>query len=160
MGTVIKVVDTLESEFAKINQISGQDELNFGYGDKFELDRIIVGKTNNRQKMYPLAWYLMPNELEYTETKASGSFTFLIAHNSQPLYLNDQRFKIIYDDTLFPYMESILKMFEKSRYIIPAKEYRITEFPNYSESGKNVQIDCWDALRLIIDLEIYKDNEC
>ncbi|AGO47381.1 structural protein [Cellulophaga phage phi19:1] len=155
---MIKVIDIIEAEFAKIPQIAGQDSLLFGYGDKREIDAVIIG--NKHKKMYPLAWYLIPNEITHSATSAKGTFEFIIAHNSKIDYRNDQRFRLMYDTVLFPYLEAIITRFNRPSLIVPSDTYRITEYPNYSDSGKHSQIDCWDALKLVIDLEILGDNNC
>jgi hypothetical protein len=160
MGSVTKVVENLEVEFSKVKIVSGQDSLIFGYGDKKELDAIIKGKSENGMRMYPLVWYLMPNEVEYNDYEASANFTFIIAHNSDTEYLNDQRFKLIYDTILFPYLENVLNQLQRPSLVIASKEYKITEYPNYSDGGKNSQIDCWDALKLDIDLKISNGLIC
>ena len=108
---IVKVEEVLEGVFSSIETIESIGKLNFGYGDEKELDNVLLTKSMNKQKAYPLCWYLMPNELKVDETKgcAEGSFTFLIAHNTELSWFNDQRFKNVYDTILYPYLELILR---------------------------------------------------
>ena len=166
MGTVIfKVEKVFEETFGGLT-ISGQDDLNFGYGDERELDAIIVGKSMNQKKAYPLLWYKMPNNVTNNPLMGycEGSFTFILAHNTKLDWFNDQRFENVYEAILYPYLEEILKAIGKSNRISSEDgAYSSTNYPNYSKSitaSSSERVDYWDAIELNIDLKINNGINC
>lgn len=157
---MIRVEKVLNDLFNGI-QLDGLDSLKFGYGDEKELDAVIIGKINNRQQSYPLLWYVMPNELSNDGNITEGSFTFILAHNTKDEYYNDQRFDLVYETVLYPYIEEVLRLLGKSNRIMPSEDYRYTNYPNYSkEMKKHKQVSIWDAIELKIDLKINNGNNC
>ena len=159
---IIRVEEILESTFDNI-QLEGLDKLNFGYGDEKELDAVIIGKTINQKKAYPLLWYVMPNELtlEKNYLQVSGTFRFILAHNTELDWFNDQRFNNVYNTILFPYLEKILDLLDRSRVIEVSDSYKTTNYPNYSKNLKEAEkVDYWDAIEIKIDLKINKINNC
>ncbi len=165
---IIKIEDVFQEFFSNIGEIDGIGKLHFGYGDEKELDNILLTKKVNRKKAYPLCWYLMPNKINVKPSQgyAEGNFTFLIAHNTRLDWFNDQRFKEVFTNVLYPYLEVILKAFDKSRRIMPDEEYETTNYPNYTKTQTNkdgkktVHPEYWDALRLDIKLKINNGNNC
>lgn len=160
---IIKVEKVLEELFTDI-QLTGIDKLNFGYGDEKELDAIIIAKTMNNNKAYPLLWYKMPNEISNKplDGYAEGSFTFILAHNTQFDWFNDQRFDMVYETVLYPYLEEILRLFKKSKRVMTEEDdYTTTNYPNYSKDfNKSEEVDYWDAIELKIDLKINNGINC
>lgn len=159
---IVKVEDILSKTFLKIETVAGQNPIWFHYGDTKELDAVLSAKKG--EKKYPLLWYVMPNRLTYEQNGANGKCTFILAHNTTLHWFNDQRFKKVYDEILFPYLENMLKALQKSHNVSfsSTSEYDFTNFPNYSVSTKteSPQDSFWDAIKIEIDLQIYNDNDC
>lgn len=157
---IIRVEEVLENAFSDFS-IDGLDKLNFGYGDEKELDAVIIGKTMNNQIAYPLLWYVMPNELTTKEDYAEGNFRFILAHNTELDWFNDQRFRNVYNTMLFPYLEKVLDIFNRSHRITSNAVFKTTNYPNYSKTLKTSEkVDYWDAIELKIDLKIHKEHNC
>lgn len=157
---IVRVEEILESTFSNV-QLTGLEKLNFGYGDEKELDAVIIGKTMNNQKAYPLLWYVMPNQVSSNGNYAEGNFKFILAHNTDLDWFNDQRFNNVYNVVLYPYLQEVLRLFDKSNRIMPSVEYRTTNYPNYSKTLKQTeQVDYWDAIELTIDLKINNGINC
>lgn len=159
---IVKAEKVLEELFANV-QLTGLDGLNFGYGDEKELDAVIITKSMNQQKAYPLLWYKMPNKVRNYPNLgyAEGTFSFILAHNTKLDWFNDQRFNQVYDTILYPYLEETLRLLGKSNRIMEVDDYDTTNYPNYSKSLKETeQIDYWDAIELNIDLKISNGINC
>ena len=158
---IVKVEQILEDTFNNIKPIDGVDYLSYGYGDEKDLDVILLTKSANKQRAYPLLWYMMPNSIEVVDGYAKGRFQFLLAHNTRLDWKNDQRFKESYDKVLFPWLEGVLDAFSRSHQITVKDGYKATNYPNYSKSLKKTkQVDYWDAIKLEIDLMVINKNNC
>ncbi len=161
---VVRIEKILESTFLNTESIEGQDPLIFGYGDAKELDTVLATKIRNSKKAYPLLWYVMPNTLKYKEDGFSGVCRFVLAHNTDSNWRNDQRFNETFEKCLYPYFEKVLDIIDSSSDFGFTEElsYSFTNAPNYSNASlsKNLQVDVWDAISIDVDLTFYNENDC
>ncbi len=159
---IVRVEKILADTFCKIERVKGERPIWFGYGDKMELDSILLQKQRDK---YPLLWYIMPNKLSFSDGNASGKFTFLLAHNTRLDWNNDQRFEKVYEEILFPYMEKMFLALARSgnTSFTLDSEYSWVNVPNYSNESQNATegIDYWDAIKIEIDdMSLKEDNKC
>lgn len=162
---MIIVEQIFEDLFDTIPVLTNTDKLSFGYGDKKELDSILITKQRNGQICYPLLWYNLPNTLDANERYVEGNFDFVIAHNTQLDWFNDQRFNINFKKILYPYFELVITALTKANGITPLyvtgnKKYKYTNYPNYGSPSANdggseqQQVDAWDAIKFTVKLQI------
>ena len=165
---VIRVEQILDELFATIPAIDGNNKLFFGYGEQKELNSILLsGKKNSK---YPLLWYNLPNTLEGRLQYVEGDFDFVIAHNTELDWFNDQRFDKVFDAILFPHFSLVMQALNKAKGVdlfelSPNNFYRYTNYPNYGNpttfEGKKEQkqVDIWDAMKFTVKLRI-NSNTC
>ncbi|MFT5668823.1 MAG: hypothetical protein ACI9DK_003028 [Vicingaceae bacterium] len=137
--------------------------INFGWGDKLELNRYLVGKKDG---LYPLIWLLIPAEDTHSQngTLCNRTCSFIIANTEERSQLyNPQRYEYNFKIVLLPVTEYIIHGIKSSNETrIENDEYKVTKHPNYSDEGSNGEesatIALWDAVRLDIDVEFIKTN--
>lgn len=169
----IKVEEILNNLFKTIPtyEVEGSqsDKLFFSYGEQKSLNQILTSKYRNCEKAYPLLWYKMPNTLSVSNSGTTGVFDFVLAHNTNHEYFNDQRFKLVFDRCLYPNLQLIIQAFKKSGNIQlfnlnDNNVYEYTNYPNYGSpttfegKDKTKQVDYWDATGFRVKLKI--TNNC
>lgn len=106
----------------------------------------------------------MPYEAESKFGQANGRFRFLIAENTEVDDRNDQRFKGVYKETLFPYANEFLSTIQKASNVYIPDDARLkwTDRPNYTDKQLNAteMVDFWDVVQLDIDLVVHEDKNC
>lgn len=168
---MIQVENIFMEEFSNLEAVNGHNSLFFHFGEQKELDAVIQTRQENQDYTYPLLWYLMPNEVSVSTLWAEGEFDFILAHNTELEWFNDQRFKKVFNEILQPNLGIVLTAIGKSEKIERLKlsdgsDYRYLNYPNYGnpttfegqEEAK--QINYWDAMRVTLRLRIHKDYNC
>lgn len=165
MGIVVPeyLLEDIVDQMPQISYPNGDRSINFGYGDKKELNKYLQLK---KEGSYPLMWLLMPEKEThiYEFSKAERDCKVVIATlETRADLMNPQRFRGSFDQFLFPmanlFIEGISSA-ETTRFINDTK-VDIYKHPNYSEetdSKKSGVIALWDAIRL--DCRIEFQNAC
>jgi hypothetical protein len=161
---VIIIEDVLEKVFSYLPKMSFEEggteyPVVFGYGDKIELNSFLSNREQS--DVYPLIWLLYPLSEEHHKTKANFTdVVFVLAVTTNQSMENKERLILTYGKVLMPLFYNIRMLFRRSNVIsVDSKNetYKATKFPNYSEDetrDKSGTIAIWDALQVIVDLEI------
>ncbi len=165
---MIKVENILQDVFSDIEPVSGHNKLLFHFGEQKELDSVIQTRQENNQYTYPLLWYIMPNELTGYLGYAEGDMRFVLAHNTELEWFNDQRFREVFNTVLQPNFDLVIKKIKNASRLdfVGEFNYRYTNYPNYGNpttfEGKDSakQINYWDAIGFTLNLRAYGVNEC
>lgn len=165
---MIKVENILMDVFSDIAPVTGHNKLLFHFGEQKELNNVIQTRQENEQYTYPLLWYLMPNELTGYNGYVEGDMRFILAHNTELQWFNDQRFEKVFNEILQPNFDLVVKAIRKSSRMdfVGEERFRYTNYPNYGNpttfEGKDEakQINYWDAIGFTINLRAYGLNEC
>ena len=161
---MIKVESIFTDLFATVPVYGSNNKLTFHYGEQKELDAFLVAKKSNA---YPLLWYNLPNTIDANSQYVEGEFEFVLAHNTNLDWFNDQRFTKVFEAVLFPYFELVMQGLNKANGISVLNlsndtTYRYANLPNYGNptnfEGKKQtkQVDIWDALKFTVKLNIKK----
>ena len=167
MGIVIpehKLRDII-SQMPKVDYQGGIGDrsIQFGWGDKTELNRYLKLK---KEDSYPLMWLLSPSpELHiYKSTRVERDCSIVIAtlETRKDLY-NPQRYNFSFDIVLNPIADYFMQGIRSASTTMFLNEDNVTlnKFPNYSDesqSDKSGAIALWDAIR--IDCRIEFKNSC
>jgi hypothetical protein len=168
---MIKVENILMDVFSGMDPVADHNPLLFHFGEQKELDSVIQTRQDNGEYTYPLLWYLMPGQLSGFSSWVEGELRFVLAHNTDLNWRNDQRFEQVFNGILQPNFDLVLKKLDKS-HVIEVMEfsdgslYRFTNYPNYGNpttfEGKKQakQINYWDAIGFTLNLRIHNDHEC
>lgn len=114
---------------------------------------------NNVDQPYPFVF--LTGGIETANQKlseVSRSCRFILAcQEPDQSKMNDVRLLNSYKNILNPLAERMIELFDVSSISRLTNGYKLQRIPNYSESGKNAQIDKWDVIVLECDLVI-NDN--
>ena len=168
---MIQVENVFMDEFTGLDPVAGHNPLFYHFGEQKELNAVIQTRQENQTYTYPILWYLMPNEVTVTNLWAEGDFEFVLAHNTNLDWFNDQRFKNVFNAILQPNFEIFLSAIARSKRIERLKlsngnEYSYLNYPNYGNpttfEGKSEakQLNYWDAMKATLKLRIHKEHNC
>lgn len=165
MGIIVPeyILEDIVEQMPSINYPSGAKDVNFGYGDKRELDKYLKLKGDSS---YPLIWLLMPSPEKHTKefSRAERSCSFIVATlETRSDLMNSQRFRGAFDQFLLPVSNLLIEGISSASAtrFINETEVDIYKFPNYSEDEKSEEsgtIQLWDAIRM--DCRIEFKNSC
>ena len=165
MGIVVPeyLLEDIVDQMPQISYPNGNRSINFGYGDKKELNKYLQVK---KEGSYPLIWLLMPqSELltnEFSKSERDCNFIIATLEDRKDLY-NSQRFRGSFDQFLLPVVNLLIEGIssaETTRFINQTQA-TINKFPNYSDESNSDSggvIALWDAIRL--DCRIEFQNAC
>lgn len=146
----------LTEVFAQLPLIQGL-AANYKWGDLVHLNKLIKLYGNNRQNPYPIIYNVSNN---YGVEKISGDINYnplslvIATQNVNVDWHNGNRWATSYNNILFPLADSIIQAFKKSQVFNWDGEYKINEFPNFSQTDENATTDIWDALRIDVRITI------
>ena len=151
------------SQMPPIPYPTGDREIQFGFGDKKELNKYLALK---KEDSYPLMWLLMPStELhtnEFSKVERDCSIIIATLETRKDLY-NPQRYEGSFKQVLLPVFDLFVQGISSASTTRFINETQVSKnkFPNYSEdanSTKSGAIELWDAIR--IDCRIEFQNSC
>lgn len=161
---MIQVENIFMKEFSDLEAIPGHNKLFFHFGEQKELDAVIQTRQENNTYTYPLLWYLMPNRLQVKKRFAEGECSFVLAHNTDLNWFNDQRFKNVFNEILQPNFDLVLAKIKKSKNISLLEvgggyDYDFINYPNYGKpttfcEDESESINFWDAIQFKVNLSI------
>jgi len=157
----------------EVNNVTSK-KITFGVGEQKELNAVLITKQKNKLPAYPLLWYKLPNrDLTGGKDYVTGIFEFVLAHNTELDWFNDQRFEKVFETVLFPNFNLVMQTFQKHNRIDllnygsdPNIKYGLGNYPNYGAptsfegKDKTKQVDFWDAIVFSVKLRIKADNNC
>lgn len=113
-----------------------------------------------KEKSYPLIYLVTSQETSkgnFSEARRRCKFV-LFVQELKPSLLNTSRMLKSYADFLNPLAAYFIEALDISSISRLNDGYKLQRVPNYSESGKNAQIDKLDAIVIEVDLSI--SNNC
>jgi len=127
----------------------------YHFGDGIEANQWIK-QTNNQT--WPLI-YQTSNSGTYTRNGSlfETNLELILAVETRTDVLNDVRWATTYKNTLRPLLEDVKTVLEKSGIILSNWEYKIENFPKYSETStreKNAFTAIVDALKITLPCKI------
>ena len=166
MGALIipeyKIRDFI-NQMPTISYPDGERNIQFGWGDKKELNKYLMKKGIDS---YPLVWLLGPSTERHIDQleKAERDCSFVIAtlETRTDLY-NPQRYEGSFSKFLNPvnnYLVQGMRNANTTR-VLNNDVFNITKHPNYSDESQGDQsgsIELWDAIRT--DCTIEFNNSC
>lgn len=115
--------------------------------------------SENKGKSYPLVYLVTSPETSkgnFSEVSRKCKLV-LFVQELKVSKLNTYRMLNSYANFLNPMAAYLIEIFDTSSVSRLSDGYKLQRIPNYSESGKNAQIDKLDAIVLDVDLSI-NDN--
>lgn len=167
MGTIssaIVVENVLDQVIAYLPKMSFDENsqeypVTFGYGDEIELNGFLANREES--DVYPLIWLLYPLNEEHTKTSVKlENASFILAVTTNKSMENKERIKVTYSKILMPLLHNLRQLFRQSNVIsIYSKDesLKVVKHPNFSETqlrSKSGTIAIWDALKIVVDLEV------
>ena len=163
---ITRVENIFTELFATIPAVGTNNKITFHYGEQKELNSVLLTKQSNGTPCYPMLWYNMPNQLDGNNHYAEGVCEFVLAHNTQLDWFNDQRFTQVFDAVLYPNFNLVIQALDKANGISllnvsgTSNKWSYENYPNYGSpttfEGKEEtkQIDFWDAIKFQVNLNI------
>jgi hypothetical protein len=160
----IVIEDRLEEIFSYLTPITSNDLQAFmpifKVGDQKEL--ISFFNQSETLTNYPLIWLDMPYiENHYNQKKVEVDVSLILAVETNGSMLNSERMDKTYKPILLPLLDNVIDLFKKANTVSFDFNYKITKFPNYSDTEQgeeNKFVDIWDAIKLEITLNF--NNKC
>ena len=160
---MIVVQERLTELFDTLDEIQGHKPV-FDSGTDVYLNKLLTGYFKEGKTPYPLIWMLPGDETEdefLGKVEKRAEFILCTRNDNVDMYM-PQRLATSFENVLIPLYDAILVGITKS-HIATYDNRSVTRqlYPNYVvNENKNKTIDVWDAIKLTIDLEIHKDNNC
>lgn len=160
---MIVVQERLTELFDALDDIQGHKPV-FDSGTDVYLNRLLTGYFKEGRTPYPLIWMLPSDESEdeyLGRVTKRAEFILCTRNDNVDMYM-PQRLATSFLNVLIPLYDAILVEIDKSTFAKYDNRNVIRQlYPNYAVNEKsNKTIDVWDAIKLTIDLEIFKDNNC
>ena len=151
----IVIEKRLADIFSYLPKMKNKDYVEFSptfmYGNEKQL-LDFLRQTKQQKSVYPLIWMVYPFEENHERNKLSFTdLTLVLAVETNSVMLNEQRIAETYKNVLMPLFSNIRSAFTKANIASITEEYKISKFPNYSEtllSEENKATYIWDAMRV------------
>lgn len=115
-------------------------DVQFHYGDQKELQQWILMRNRNKMQKYPLIWYVTNNSEQLTKDKYKVESQLILFQLTKREYLNTQRSKLTYLNSLNPLYDLVNKTLSRSPYVSlmnNGKALKYKDEPNYGVEVNN-----------------------
>jgi hypothetical protein len=131
----------------------------FMYGNELQL-LDFLRQHNTGKSVYPLIWMVYPTEETHKRSQVDfDNLTLILAVETNPIMLNDQRLVETYKKVLFPLLDNIKHCLQTSNVSSKPQDFTVSKFPNYSTNQlDNKATYVWDALR--VSFSGYFNDNC
>lgn len=109
-------------------------DVQFHYGDQKELQQWILMRNRSKLQKYPLIWYVTNNYEQITKDKFKVESQLILFQLTKREYLNTQRSKLTYLNSLNPLYDLVNKTLSRSPYVSlmnNGKPIKCKDEPNY-----------------------------
>lgn len=156
---MIVVEEILDNVFSQLPQMDGYKPI-FDWGNYEHLNSLMKLYSSNSKSIYPLIYKTSVGSSQLVEQYAEIDLILVLAiQNTETSLINRERWAMSYKNTLYPLVDNIEKCFEQVPVFIWDRKYKIKEYPNYGNDGKNKATDIWDAIEFTTKIKITHQNK-